>query len=166
MVETHLKNMKNYFKLVYFRLAARDTIAESELMQRNFTLKNCVQPCTLYVNVMHCNNCTCCTGIWCWECINFTIKLRLVSMLWSIQMRLWHDDNWVLRIEGKRLLRYNMVQQRVNVSQSIIGRLWIRFLDVGNITNWPHSGRPQSTTQREDRYLTNWTLRQRRVTAR
>ena len=39
------------------------------------------------------------------------------------------------------------------------------FLDTGNVTNRPRSGRPRSTTQREDR-LTNWTLRQRRVTAR
>ena len=58
------------------------------------------------------------------------------------------------------------VAQRLNVSQSIIGRLWIRLLDTGNVTNRPRSGRPRSTTQREDRYLTNWTLSQRRVTAR
>ena len=43
------------------------------------------------------------------------------------------------------------VAQRLNVSQSIIGRLWIRFLDINNITNRPCSGRPRSTTQREDR---------------
>ena len=58
------------------------------------------------------------------------------------------------------------VAQRLNVSQSVIGRLWIRFLDTGNVTNRPRSGRPQSTTEREDRYLTKWTLRQHRVTAR
>ena len=56
--------------------------------------------------------------------------------------------------------------QRLNVSQNVIGRLWIRFLDTGNVTNRPRSGRPRLTTQREDRYLTNWTLRQCRVTAR
>ena len=58
------------------------------------------------------------------------------------------------------------VAQRLNVSQSTIGRLWIRFLDTGNVTNRPHSGRSRSTTEREDQYLTNWTLRQCRVTAR
>ena len=58
------------------------------------------------------------------------------------------------------------VAQKLNDSQSVNGRLWIRLLDTGNVTNGPRSGRPRSTTQREDRYLTNWTLLQRRVTAR
>ena len=58
------------------------------------------------------------------------------------------------------------VAQRLNVSQRIISRLWIRFLDIGNVTNRPRSRRSRSTTQREVRYLTNWTLRQRRVTVR
>ena len=53
------------------------------------------------------------------------------------------------------------IPQRLNVSQSIIGRLWIRFLDMGNVASRPRSGRPRSTTQREDWYLTNWTLHQR-----
>ena len=56
--------------------------------------------------------------------------------------------------------------QRLNVSQRVIGRLWIRFLDMGNVTNRPRSRKSRSTTQREDRYLTKWTLRQCRVTAR
>ena len=36
-------------------MSACDTIAKSELIQRNFTSKYCVQLSTLYVNVMHCN---------------------------------------------------------------------------------------------------------------
>ena len=58
------------------------------------------------------------------------------------------------------------VAQKLNVSQSTTGRLWIKFLDTRNVTNRPRSGRSRSTTQREDRYLTNWTLPQGRVTAR
>ena len=58
------------------------------------------------------------------------------------------------------------VAHRLHISQSVIGRLWIRFMDTANITNRPNSGRPRSTTQREDRYLTNWKLHQRWVTAR
>ena len=58
------------------------------------------------------------------------------------------------------------VAQRLNVSKKTICSLWIRFLDTGNVTNRPRSGRPRSTTQQEDRYLTKWTLRQRKVTAR
>ena len=52
------------------------------------------------------------------------------------------------------------VAQTLNVSQSIFGRLWIRLLNTGNLTNRPRSERPRSTTQWEDRYLTKWTLRQ------
>ena len=57
------------------------------------------------------------------------------------------------------------VAERLNVSQSVIDRLWIRLLDTGNVTN-QRSGRPRSTTQREDRYFTKWTLHQYRVTTR
>ena len=42
------------------------------------------------------------------------------------------------------------VAQRLSVSQSVTCRLWIRFLDTGNVTNRTRSGRPRSTTQRED----------------
>ena len=59
-----------------------------------------------------------------------------------------------------------MVQCNEMLHRSVIDRLLIRFLDTVNITNQPHSGRPRSTTQRENQYLTNWSLRQRRVTAR
>lgn len=58
------------------------------------------------------------------------------------------------------------VSNRLNVSQSVIGRLWQRFRATGSVQNRPRSGRPRSTTAREDRYLTTMTLRQRRVTAR
>ena len=58
------------------------------------------------------------------------------------------------------------IAQRLNVSQSVNGRLWIRFLDTGNVINRSRSGRSRSTTQREDRCLINWTLQQRRVTVR
>ena len=34
------------------------------------------------------------------------------------------------------------VAQRLNVSQSVICRLWMRFLETGNVTNRPRSGRP------------------------
>ena len=37
---------------------------------------------------------------------------------------------------------------------------------MGNVNNQPCSGRPRSTTQREDQYITNWTFHQSRVTAR
>ncbi|KAK7492183.1 hypothetical protein BaRGS_00016657 [Batillaria attramentaria] len=58
------------------------------------------------------------------------------------------------------------VAQRLNVS--VIGRLWQRLQVTARLINRQRSGRPRSTTQREDvdRYLTNTALRQRRGTAR
>ena len=58
------------------------------------------------------------------------------------------------------------VAQRLNVSQSIIGRLWQRFRTTNAVQNRPRSGRPQSTTAREDRFLMITALRQRFVTVR
>ena len=53
-----------------------------------------------------------------------------------------------------------------NVRQSVIGRLWQMFQETGRLNNRRRSGRPRSTTQRDDWYLTTMTLRQRRAIAR
>ena len=55
---------------------------------------------------------------------------------------------------------------RLGVSQSVVGRLWQRFQATNSVRNRPRSGRPRSTTNREDRYITNMALRQRTTTAR
>ena len=46
------------------------------------------------------------------------------------------------------------------------GCLWQRFQATNSVRNRPRSGRPRSTTNREDRYITNMALRQRTTTAR
>ncbi|XP_041369729.1 uncharacterized protein LOC121383702 [Gigantopelta aegis] len=56
------------------------------------------------------------------------------------------------------------VAHRLNVSQSVIGRLWQRFRTTNSIQNRSRSGRPRSTTAREDRFLMITALRQRFVT--
>ena len=60
------------------------------------------------------------------------------------------------------------VAVRFGVSQSVVGRLWQRFQATNSVRNRPRSGRPRSTTNREDRYMyiTNMALRQRTTTAR
>ena len=58
------------------------------------------------------------------------------------------------------------VAVRLGVSQSVVGRLWQRFQATNSVRNRPRSGRPRSTTNREDRYITNMALRQRTTTAR
>ena len=58
------------------------------------------------------------------------------------------------------------VAVRLGVSQSVVGRLWQRFQATNCVRSRPRSGRPQSTTNREDRYITNMALRQRTTTAR
>ena len=58
------------------------------------------------------------------------------------------------------------VAVRLGVSQSVVGRLWQRFQAMNSVRNRPRSGRPRSTTNREDHYITNMALRQRTTTAR
>ena len=58
------------------------------------------------------------------------------------------------------------VAVRLGVSQSVVGRLWQRFQATNSVRNRPRSGRPRSTTNRDDRYITNMALRQRTTTAR
>ena len=47
------------------------------------------------------------------------------------------------------------VAVRLGVSQSVVGRLWQRYQATNSVRNRPRSGRPRSTTNREDRYITN-----------
>lgn len=63
------------------------------------------------------------------------------------------------------MLQAGQVQRAVaghfNVSQSVISRLWNRFLATGNVAERPRSGRPRSTSARQDRYLATMARRQR-----
>ena len=53
------------------------------------------------------------------------------------------------------------VSRHFNVSQSVISRLWNRFRQTGNVSERPRSGRPRSTTARQDRYMSLMARRHR-----
>ena len=63
------------------------------------------------------------------------------------------------------MVQSGVVQRTVaahfNVSQSVISRLWNSFHQTGVVAERPRSGRPRSTTARQDRYLANMSKRQR-----
>ena len=42
------------------------------------------------------------------------------------------------------------VARQFNVAQYVISRLWNRHQQTGNVTDFPPSGRPRSTTRRQD----------------
>ena len=68
------------------------------------------------------------------------------------------------------MLRAGQSRQRVanvfGVAKSTISRLVERFNATYSVHDRSRSGRPRATTSRQDRYLCNLTLRERRVTAR
>ncbi|XP_062616288.1 uncharacterized protein LOC134278001 [Saccostrea cucullata] len=53
------------------------------------------------------------------------------------------------------------VAAHYNVSQSVISRSWNRFQHTGTVAGRPRSGRPRSTTARQDPYLVNMAKWQR-----
>ena len=57
------------------------------------------------------------------------------------------------------------IGRRLGVSHSVIQRLRDRFSDTGTTEERARSGRPRSTTRRQDRYLVLSALRERTVTA-
>lgn len=47
------------------------------------------------------------------------------------------------------------VARHLGVSQSVISRLWNRYLNTGEVVDRPRSGRPRMTTRRQDLIITN-----------
>ena len=45
------------------------------------------------------------------------------------------------------------VARQLNVSQSVISRLWNRHQQTGNVTDIHSAGRPRATTRQQDRLL-------------
>ena len=52
------------------------------------------------------------------------------------------------------------------VTQSVVQRIWQRFLDTGSVEERPKSGRPRKTSAVDDRYIVTMSRRQRFDTAR
>lgn len=53
------------------------------------------------------------------------------------------------------------VARQFNVSHTVVGRIWQRYLDTGSVVERPRSGRPRKTTDRQDRYIINIAKRAR-----
>ena len=58
------------------------------------------------------------------------------------------------------------IRRCLNVSQSVISRLWRRFQDTGDVRRMPVHGRPRVTTPQQDRYLNITARRHRTLPAR
>ncbi|GFX67437.1 transposable element Tcb2 transposase [Trichonephila clavipes] len=57
------------------------------------------------------------------------------------------------------------VAQAIGVSQSVISRIWNRFLETGSAGRRPEQGRRRATTTNEDRYLVLTARRHRNMNA-
>lgn len=53
----------------------------------------------------------------------------------------------------------------MNTSQSVVSRLWTRYQRNGAVSDLQRSGRPRSTSRREDRLVVNQSLRDRSLTS-
>ena len=47
------------------------------------------------------------------------------------------------------------VGRQFNVSHTVVGRVWQRYLDPGSVDERSRRGRPRKTTDRDDRYIVN-----------
>ena len=55
---------------------------------------------------------------------------------------------------GGQTQRY--VGRQFNVSHTVVGRVWQRYLDTGSVDERAGRGRPSKTTDRDDRFLGIW----------
>ncbi|GFV32354.1 transposable element Tcb2 transposase [Trichonephila clavipes] len=71
----------------------------------------------------------------------------------SQRSHLTDSEDWrvVCRLEGGQT--HAEVAQAIRVSQSVISRIWNRFLETGSAGRRPEQGRRRGTTPNEDRYL-------------
>ena len=53
----------------------------------------------------------------------------------------------------------------MNISQSVVSRLWARYQRHGAVADMQRSGRPRSTRRRDDRFVVNQVLRNRSLTS-
>ena len=53
------------------------------------------------------------------------------------------------------------VGRQFNVSQTLVGRVWQRYLDTGSVDERAGRGRPRKTTDRDDGYIVNLAKRRR-----
>ncbi|GFV25103.1 transposable element Tcb2 transposase [Trichonephila clavipes] len=78
---------------------------------------------------------------------------------------LTNSEAWrvVCRLEGGQTQAE--IAQAIGVSQSVISRIWSRFLETGSASRRPRQGRRRATTPNEDRYLVLTARRHRNMNA-
>ncbi|GFU23290.1 HTH_Tnp_Tc3_2 domain-containing protein [Trichonephila clavipes] len=83
----------------------------------------------------------------------------------STQSHLTDSEAWrvVGMLEGGQT--QTEVAQAIRVSQSVISRIWNRFLETGSAGRRPGQGRRRATTTIEDRYLVLTARRHRNMNA-
>ncbi|GFY11389.1 HTH_Tnp_Tc3_2 domain-containing protein [Trichonephila clavipes] len=83
----------------------------------------------------------------------------------SQRSHLTDSEAWrvVGRLEGGQTQAE--VAQAIGVSQSVISRIWSRFLETGNAGRRPGHGRRRATMPNEDRYLVLMARRHRNMNA-
>lgn len=83
----------------------------------------------------------------------------------SQRSHLTDSEAWrvVGRLEGGQTQAE--VAQAIGVSQSVISRIWNRFLETGSAARRPGQGRRRATTPNEDRYLVLTARRHRNMNA-
>ncbi|GFW22822.1 uncharacterized protein TNCV_2380371 [Trichonephila clavipes] len=83
----------------------------------------------------------------------------------SQRSQLTDSEAWrvVGRLEGGQTQAE--VAQAIGVSQSVISRIWNRFLETGSAGRRPGQGRRRATTPNEDRYLVLTARRHRNINA-
>ncbi|GFU87077.1 transposable element Tcb2 transposase [Trichonephila clavipes] len=83
----------------------------------------------------------------------------------SQRSHLTDSEAWrvVGRLEGGQIQAE--VTQAIGVSQSVISRIWNRFLETGSAGRRPGQGRRRTTTLNEDRYLVLTARRHRNMNA-
>ncbi|GFY21629.1 HTH_Tnp_Tc3_2 domain-containing protein [Trichonephila clavipes] len=83
----------------------------------------------------------------------------------SQQSHLTDSESWrvVGRSEGGQTQAE--VAQAIGVSQSVISRIWNRFLKIGSVGRGPGQGRRRATSPNEDHYLVLTARRHRNMNA-
>ncbi|WAR08919.1 hypothetical protein MAR_018877 [Mya arenaria] len=57
------------------------------------------------------------------------------------------------------------VGRQFNVSHTVVGRVWQRYLDTGSVVERAGRGRPRKTTERDGRFIVNMAKRGRFISA-
>ncbi|GFV98458.1 transposable element Tcb2 transposase [Trichonephila clavipes] len=83
----------------------------------------------------------------------------------SQRSHLTDSETWIVVGRLERGQTQAEVAQSIEVSQSVISRIWNRFLETGSAGRRPGQGRRRATTPNEDRYLVLTARRHRNMNA-